>query len=123
MEFVKSFESRYGFEETVERLKDACEKRGWKVANVLNMKENLGKDVVIVEICKKEFAERVLSDEKNYWISAMMPCRFAVCKQGNGVFVYGMNMEVFAQMIEGEVGKILQEVAEEEKAILSSLNG
>ncbi len=87
--------------------------------NVLDLRENLGKEIVIVEICKAGFAERVLSDERNYWISAMMPCRFAICRQGKDVFVYGVNMETFAQMIGGEVRKILNEIAREEKEILS----
>jgi len=122
MEFIKCVESCYGFEETVEKLKSASEQRGWKVVNVIDLRENLGKEIAIVEICKKEFAEKVLSSENNYWVSAMMPCRFAVCKQSNGVYVYSMNMESFAQMIGGEVGKMLGAVAEDEKAILSVIH-
>ena len=119
MEFVKGVESRYGFEETVERLKDASGRRGWRVVNTLDMSES---GVVIVEICKGELAKEVLKEEANCWVSAMMPCRLAVCKRSDGVFVYTMNMETFANMIGGKIGEILSGVAEEEREILSSIN-
>ena len=119
MEFVKCVESCYGFEETVEKLKNESERKGWKVVNVIDLRKSLGKDVVILEICKSEFAKKVLDDERNYWISAMMPCRLSVCKQSEGVFVYGVNMDAFAQMIGGELGNLLSDVAKEEEEIVS----
>ena len=81
----------------------------------------MGKDIVIVEICKEEFARKVLESEEMYWISAMMPCRFGICRQKNGVFVYEVNMETFAQMIGGEVKEVLSKVAEDEIEILKEI--
>lgn len=117
MELVKSVKSRFGFEETLEKLRKACEERGWNVVNELDMRDA---GVVIVEICKKELAGKVLGKKENCWVAAMMPCRFAVCDR-DGVYVYSMNMEAFSSMIGGEVGEVLKEVAEEEKAILGCL--
>ena len=124
MELVEVVKSKYGFDETVEALKKASEENGWNVANKLDMRESpLGKEIVIIEICKRDVASQVLSREENFWVSAMMPCRISVCKQRDGVYVYRMNTKAFSNMVRGEMAEIFKGIAEEEEKIVKSVIG
>jgi uncharacterized protein (DUF302 family) len=116
--FVKGRRSRYSFQETIEKIKKKAEELGWNIPAEHNMEEKLGRKVYIIELCKKEYAESVLSDERNYWVSAMMPCRIAVCEEQEGVKVYSMNMKLMTRFLFGDVKKVFKKVVEEEREIL-----
>ena len=50
-----------------------------------------------------------------------MPCHFSVVENPDGVYVYCMNMGIFAKTIPGELGEILSEVSEIDKEIIGSI--
>ncbi len=120
-QIVRGVKSRYGFEETIERLKKKTEELGWSVIGEYNFQEKVGIDFAIIEVCNREFATKAISKPENRWISAMMPCKFSVIEMPDGIYVFGVNMRLFAEMVSGELGELLSEVAEIDEKIISAV--
>jgi len=120
-QMVKGVKSRYGFEETVEKLKKKTEEIGWSVIGEYDFREKVGLKFAIIEVCNREFATKAISKPENRWISAMMPCKFSVIEMPDGIYVFAMNMELFAKMAPGELGELLSEVAEVDEKLISSV--
>lgn len=102
--------SRFGFEETVDRLSEIIVEGGWRVLHIHDLQETMrknGKDVVpvkVIELCKPDHAYRLLSDDHLRLYSNMMPCRIAVYeKDDGGTYVSRMNPAIPASHIEGPV--------------------
>ncbi|MDD2246634.1 MAG: DUF302 domain-containing protein [Proteiniphilum sp.] len=102
--------SRYGFEETVDRLSKIIAESGWKVIHIHDLQETMrknGKDIVpvkVVELCKPDYAYRLLSDDPLRAYSNLMPCRIAVYEKDDGsTYVSRMNPAILASHIEGAV--------------------
>ena len=57
--------SRYGFDETVNRLSEIVAENGWKVIQILDLQETMrknGKEVLpvkVMELCKPDYAYRL----------------------------------------------------------------
>ncbi|WP_456368275.1 DUF302 domain-containing protein [Thermococcus sp.] len=120
-QIVRGVKSRYGFEETIERLKKKTEELGWSVIGEYDFREKVGIDFAILEVCNREFATKAISKPENRWISAMMPCKFSVIEMPDGIYVFGVNMRLFAEMVSGELGELLSEVAEIDEKIISAV--
>ncbi|WP_297478740.1 DUF302 domain-containing protein [Thermococcus sp.] len=120
-QMIKAVKSKYGFEETVEKLKKKTEELGWTVIGEYDFREKVGIPFAIIEVCNKEFATKAISKPENRWISAMMPCKFSIIEMPDGIYVFGMNMELFAKMIPGELGELLSEVSEIDEKIISAV--
>lgn len=122
-------ESRYSdVERTAEELKKAIEANGWEVPAVRNLNKSMAKQGVrfdrpvrLVELCKAEYAKRVLSD--NPEVSTMMPCAWGVYEGADGkVYISGMNMGLMGKMFGGTVGEVMGgHVAQDEHKILQSV--
>ena len=105
--------SRYGFEETVQRLADVALEKGWKVIQTLDLQETMrknGKEVLpvkVVELCKPDYAYRLLSEDILRIYANMMPCRIAVYQKAGGeTYLSRLNVGMFAE----EIGGVMQEV-------------
>lgn len=105
--------SRYGFDETVERLSEIAPEKGWKVIQVLDLQETMrknGKEVLpvkVIELCKPDYAFQLLSDDDLRIYANMMPCRISVYQKTDGqTYVSRMNSAMFA----AQIGGVLQEV-------------
>jgi len=120
-QMVKVVKSKYTFEETVERLKEKTRELGWNVIGEHDLAGKVGVKLTIIEVCNKNFAKMVLENPENRWISAFMPCHFSVVENPDGVYVYCMNMGLFARMIPGELGEILSEVSKVDEEIVGSI--
>jgi len=118
---VKKLKSKYGYEETIKKLKDIIMNHNWSIPSEYNMEEKVGRRIYIIELCKQEYAKQALSDEKNYWVSAMMPCRIGICEEKDGVCLYSMNMKLLTNFLSSDIKKIFKKVAEEEEKILTQL--
>lgn len=105
--------SRYGFDETVEHLSEISIERGWKVIQILDLQETMrknGKEVLpvkVMELCKPDYAYRLLSDDPLRIYANMMPCRISVYLKDDGqTYVSRMNAAAFA----AQLGGVMQEV-------------
>lgn len=105
--------SKYGFEETVVKLSEIIAEGGWKVIQVLDLQEIMkknGKEILpvkVIELCKPDYAYRLLSDDSLRLYSNMLPCRISVYEKADGsTYVSRMN----AEMLSSQIGGVAQEV-------------
>lgn len=105
--------SRFGFSETLQKLSDLIPESGWKEISVLDlqaiMKKN-GKEILpvkVVELCKPDYAYRLLSDDTQRIYSNMLPCRISVYEKSDGnCYISRLN----AAMMAAQQGGVTEEV-------------
>ena len=105
--------SKYGFEETVEKLSEIILESGWKVTHTHDLQETMKKNgldvapVKVIELCNPKYAYRLLSDDELRIYSNMMPCRLSVYEKADGkTYVSRMN----SAMLASQIGGVVQEV-------------
>ncbi|MDD4777755.1 MAG: DUF302 domain-containing protein [Fermentimonas sp.] len=105
--------SKYSFDETVAKLSEIIAEGGWRVIQVLDLQEIMkknGKEVLpvkVIELCKPDYAYRMLSDDGLRLYSNMLPCRISVYEKSDGsTYVSRMN----AGMLSAQIGGVAQEV-------------
>ncbi len=120
--------SRLGFDETVAAIGKAAVDRGWKVPKVYDIQKSLrdaGHDmtrVKILSICQPTHAHRILEDDANKKVTAIMPCRIGVYETADGtVRIAEMNIGLMSRMFGGVIEEVMGEVAEQEKEMLASI--
>ena len=125
---VTVHESRYGLEETCERLKAAIEAEGWNCPSIRNLNKSMAKNGVdfdrqvrIVELCNANYAKSVLETDPH--VSTLMPCAFGVYEGGDGkVYISGLNTGLMGKMMGGNIAKVMgSKVSEDERKILSAV--
>lgn len=117
--------SKYGFNETVEKLTASLSGTNWKLITTHNMQETMkknGKDVYpikILELCNPEIAYTILSSDSHRSLSPMLPCRLSVYEKADGkTYISRMNIPLFAGMIGGEASKsVMKAYTESEEFI------
>ncbi len=122
-------QSRYqSVEETCQQLKTAIEANGWSCPAIRDMNMTMSKQgvqmdrrVMIVELCKAEYAKDVLST--NPEVSTLMPCAWGVYEGDDGnVYITGMNMGLMGKMFGGNIAKVMgASVAKDEKRMLKDI--
>ncbi len=112
--FIES-KSKYGFDETVEKLNEAIAQGGWRVLHTHNLQETMIKngynDVLqtkVIELCNPQLAHKLLSDDSMRIYSNMMPCRMSVYEQADGfTYVSRMNTKMLSMQIGGKVEEVM----------------
>ncbi len=106
--------SRYGFDETVNRLSEIVAENGWKVIQILDLQETMrknGKEVLpvkVMELCKPDYAYRLLSDDALRIYANMMPCRISIHQKADGqTYVSRMNSAILAVQMGGVVQEVM----------------
>ena len=115
---IKKLKSNYNFEETIERLKKFAEEYGWNISGEHNPGKYHNKNLRNIEICKSEYAKKILEKEENYWVVPMMPCRIAICEEKDCVYVYVMNLKLMSKFLLGDIKKTFKKAIEEEEEII-----
>ncbi len=115
---IKKLKSNYGFEETIERLKKFALEYGWSISGEHNPGKYHNKNLRNIEICKSEYAKKILEKEENFWVVPMMPCRISVCEEKDGVYVYVMNLKLMSKFLIGDIKKIFKKAIMEEEEII-----
>lgn len=118
-------ESRYGFDETVEKLNAAIAEAGWKVTSTLNLQETMAKNgkevlpVKVLEVCNAAHAYKILSADQYRLVSPMLPCRISVYQKQNGkTYLSRMNAPAFAPLIGGLAGETMTAAFNDTELIL-----
>lgn len=106
--------SKYGFDETVQKLSEVVSGSGWKLIHVHDLQETMrknGKEVLpvkVVEICKPDYAYRLLSEDDQRIYSNMMPCRVSVYEKEDGqTYLSRINSALMASQIGGVVQEVM----------------
>ncbi len=121
-------ESSYDFETSVAMLEESITVNGWKMPTVHNLQgtiERFGYDVLAVkvfEICHPDHAERILSQDDERIVSAMMPCRIAIYEKTDGkTYVSTMNTGLMGKLFGGLIAEVMGVASAESEQIVSVL--
>ncbi len=105
--------SRYSFDETLSKLNGIILEGGWKIVHQHDLQEIMkknGKDIIsvnVIELCKPDYAYRLLSDDSLRIYSNMLPCRISVYKKTDGnTYLSRLN----SAMLASQIGGVVQEV-------------
>ena len=126
--FIES-KSKHGFEETVEKIKEAVVNANWRVMHTHNLQETMKKNgyddvlpTVVLEVCNPILAHSLLSDASSRIYSNMLPCRLSVYKQADGnTYVSRMNIKLFASQIGGNVAEVMTSAFEGAEGIIGTV--
>lgn len=116
--------SRLGFDETVAALKAAADKRGWKVEQIQDAQAEMikagakdAKPMKVLHGCPPGANERLAKAGQGK--APALPCRYTVYDDKDGkARIVKLNTPLIAKASQGEVAKVLTEVAAEEDALL-----
>ena len=119
--------SRLGFEETVAAIKAGAEKRGWKLGEVLDMQAEMRKAghkdarrMKIINLCPVHANERLARAGAGK--APPLPCRATVFEGNDGKFnVVRLNLHTLAKGMQGDLSKVLGELAAEEDALYKGI--
>ena len=121
-------ESKFGFEATVEKLKQSVDKHGWKLPKVHDLQKTMAKfnvqvrPVQVFELCHPDHAAKILKEGDERIVSSMMPCRVAIYEKPNGkVYVSRMNTSLMAGMMGGLVAEVMDHASAENEEILGAV--
>jgi uncharacterized protein (DUF302 family) len=122
-------QSPYDFDKTVETILANTKEHGWIVPKTYDFQKSLIKHnqpdpgrVMVLKLCKPDYASKLLSNDDTKFVGAMMPCSVAVYEKSDGkVYVSSMNMSLMSKMFTGVVGETLGKVASDDEKILSFL--
>lgn len=121
-------ESKYGFNESVERFEASVKEAGWKMPKVHDLQEtmfNHGKNVKAVkvfELCHPEHAAKILEKNNERIVSVMMPCRVAIYEKNDGkVYISRMNSRLMASTMGKVISEVMAEAAKENETMLKSI--
>jgi uncharacterized protein (DUF302 family) len=120
--------SRYGFEETINQLKELVPENEWKIIQILDLQETMkknGKDVLpvkVLEMCKPDYAYQLLSDNSLRIYSNMMPCRVSVYEKTDGnTYISRMNSAMFAEQIGGVLQEVMSKAFEDVESMIKEI--
>lgn len=118
-------ESRYGFNETVDKLTEAVVSIGWKVSHTHDLQETLHKNnyevlpIKVIEICKPSYSVRLLERDQERIYSSLMPCRISVYETSDGkTRISRMDSGAMAAQIGGLVHEVMQKAYTDIEEIL-----
>ena len=125
---LKTYETQYGYDETIDLLQERIEEAGWVISGISELNKSLsghGVDfkprVTLVSLCHPEYAKSILTSDR--FVSVMMPCKFSIWEGDDGkVYLTKMNMGLMGKMFGGNIAKVMgQQVAVDEENILEGL--
>jgi len=121
-------ESKYDFEESVERFEAAVEEAGWKLPAVHDLQATMqkhGKEVKAVkvfELCHPDHAGKILGKDDERVVTSMMPCRVAIYEKSDGkVYVSRMNSSLMASTMGKLIKDVMSEAAAENEKMLATI--
>jgi uncharacterized protein (DUF302 family) len=132
---LNEFQSPYGVEESVAKIKESVEKLNkeqqtrWVIAGVKSLHKSIkkhgGKDVLpvmLVNLCEPSHASKILDEDDARIVSVMMPCTISVYQKSDGkTYISYMNAGLLGQMFGGVVAEVMGEVDGQQHDILNHL--
>jgi uncharacterized protein (DUF302 family) len=121
-------ESKYGFDESVEKFKQATKEKGWKLPKVHDLQKTMAKfgktvnKVQVFELCHPEHAYKILSRDAERVVVSLMPCRVAIYERSDGkVYVSMMNSGLMGGMMSGVIPEVMGIASKESEEIVDAL--
>ena len=120
--------SHLEFEAAVERLTTEVESMDWRLLHVHDLEAKMkafGYDVLearVFDICKPEYASRILLRNEERIFSSMMPCRVSIYRKADGkTYISRMNAGLVALPMKGIVPGVMRQAANDVEKILAPL--
>jgi len=121
--------SKYGIDKTVTIIKQASKTKGWLVPKVYDIQKSLQKaghddiaSLKIISLCQPHHAYKILKEDANKKVLAVMPCRIGVYTAADGkTYITEMNIGLMGQMFGGTIAQVMKEAAADEREILASV--
>jgi len=114
----------------VEAILEAAAARGWSVPTVHHLHEGPGgmgqetRAASVVELCRPDYAARLLESDHARAVSAMLPCRLAVYETARGAVVISrMNVAFMGWLFGGAARKVMARASQASDEIVASLRG
>lgn len=121
-------ESKYGFEETLEKFEAEVKDAGWKVAGIHDMQKILKdygydvKAVKIYELCSSKYSAEILEKDDERIVSPLMPCSIAIYEKSDGkTYISRMNSSLIAKPFGGTINDIMQQASDDTEKIIDKL--
>jgi len=121
----KENKSKHDFETTIAELEKSVESLNWKIPHVNDLQatmQKFGKDVrqvKVYEICHPDHAYKILSQDDERIVSALMPCRIAVYEKSNGnVYLSFLNAGLMSKPMNKLIRTTMSQAAAETEEII-----
>ncbi len=122
-------ESKLGFDETVTAIEKSYKENNWKVPKIYDIQKTLQgagyadmTPVKILSVCQPDDAHKILSEDENKMVTAIMPCRIGVYQTGDGkTYVSTMNIGLMSKMFGGTIAEVMGGVAAKEQQIMQPI--
>ena len=118
-------ESKLGFDETVEAITQSVQENKWSMPHVYDLQATMKKNglevkpVKVFSLCKPEHAYKILSDDNERMVSALMPCRVAVYEKGGKTYVSMLNSGLFSKLMGKKVKEVMGDASAENLQIFA----
>ena len=121
--------SKYDFETTVSMINQSSVEHGWVVPKIYNIQASLKEagyedatKIKIISLCQPDHAYKILKDDKNKKVTAIMPCRVGIYEDSKGdVYVSEMNIGLMSKMFGGTIEEVMGGVAKEEHEMFKDI--
>ena len=121
-------QSRYDFNETVDRLMDIVDESSWGILNYHDMqqvKANLGYEVLpvkVFDLCSGQYSYEILREDDERIVTPMMPCRISIYEKSDGnTYIGRMNSGLVARLFGGIINDVMQKATAESEELLEPL--
>lgn len=119
--------SRLGFDETVAAIKAGAEKRGWKLGGIHDVQAEMrtagvkdARRMKAINLCPVGANERVAKASGGK--APPLSCRVTVFETADGkINVVRLNLHTLAKGVQGELSRVLGELAAEEDALYKGI--
>ncbi|HOW09467.1 MAG TPA: DUF302 domain-containing protein [Bacteroidales bacterium] len=126
--FITERKSRYGFEETIEKLTTEAKRREWNIPAIHDLQQSLAKSgrkvkpVKVIEICKPAYSGQMLELNDERIMSVIMPCRISVYLKDDGkTYVALVNGAEMASGQPEKIARIMKAASDETFEILQTV--
>jgi uncharacterized protein (DUF302 family) len=105
---------------------ESSKAEGWIIPKQYKLDVSLSKagyeilPVSVIELCKPEYAYKILSEDEYRLVSSMMPCRVAVYQKADGSTVISrMNTGLLSRVLDKTARDVMSRATQETDKILS----
>jgi uncharacterized protein (DUF302 family) len=121
-------ESNYDFEQTAAMIEQSTKDNQWSMPHQYDLQMTMAKHgftvkpVKVFSICKPDIAIRILGNDTDRHIAAMMPCRVAIFEKSNGkTYVARMNAGLLSKLLGSNVKAVMGEAGQDSEKIIEPL--
>ena len=121
-------ESKYDFDTTAEMIIESTKENQWAMPHHYDLQATMKKHgftvkpVKVFSICKPDIAVRILDNDTDKHVSAMMPCRVAIYEKNDGkTYVARMNAGLLSKLLGGNIKAVMGDAGDDSENILKPL--